>query len=85
MRYANGDYFEGQWANDMKNGPGLYYYAKGAVYEGVWQEDIAKCGCYRQDARISPQEPGVLPALQLENANKVLTDAENELPPVVYY
>ena len=85
MRYANGDIFEGQWANDMKNGPGVYYYADGAVYEGVWQEDIAKCGCYRQATESEEQQPGALPALQLQNAQLVLADAEDSLPPVVYY
>jgi len=85
MRYANGDVFEGQWANDMKNGPGVYYYADGAVYEGVWQEDIAKCGCYRQATESEEQQPGALPALQLENAQLVLADAEDSLPPMVYY
>ena len=85
MRYANGDVFEGQWANDMKNGPGVYYYADGAVYEGFWQEDIAKCGCYRQATESEEQQPGALPALQLENAQLVLADAADSLPPVVYY
>jgi hypothetical protein len=85
MRYANGDIFEGQWANDMKNGPGVYYYADGAVYEGVWQEDIAKCGCYRQATESEEQQPGALPALQLQNAQLVLADAEDSLPPVIYY
>ena len=69
----------------MKNGPGVYYYAKGAVYDGVWQEDIAKCGCYRQDVVAPSETPGMLPALHLQDADKVLTDAESELPPVMYY
>ena len=80
MRYANGDVFEGQWANDMKNGPGIYYYAQGAVYEGVWQEDIAKCGCYRRAADTKDQQSGTLPALQLKDADQVVQDAENSLP-----
>ena len=83
MTYANGDVFEGEWANDMKNGRGVYWYAKGAVYEGIWQEDIAKCGSYRQDTAVQDEHP--LPALQLENPQQILTDTENELPPVVYY
>ena len=83
MTYANGDVFEGEWANDMKNGRGVYWYAKGAVYEGIWQEDIAKCGSYRQDTAVQDELP--LPALQLENLQQILTDTENELPPVVYY
>ena len=83
MTYANGNIFEGEWANDMKNGRGLYWYAKGAVYEGIWQEDIAKCGSYRQDATVQEEHP--LPALQLDNPQQILADTESNLPPVVYY
>lgn len=85
MRYVNGDVFEGQWANDMKNGPGVFYYAQGAVYAGIWQEDIVKCGSYRQGSDADEQKLGTLPALQLENAEQVLAEAESTLPPVVYY
>ena len=83
MTYANGDMFEGEWANDMKNGRGVYYYPTGAVYEGVWQEDIAKCGAYKQDAALQIEHP--LPALQLESPAQVLKNTEDNLPPVVYY
>lgn len=33
-------YFEGQYANDQKNGPGVMVYDKGTV-KGVWRD-----GCY---------------------------------------
>ena len=85
MRYANGDIFEGEWANDMKNGRGTFFYAGGAVYEGTWQEDIAKCGAYVQSMDAQQQASGALPALQLEDPQKVLTDTQTDLPPVVYY
>lgn len=85
MRYANGDIYVGEWANDMKNGRGKFYYAKGAVYEGTWQEDVARCGSYTQGTYEQQQETGALPALQLENPDKVLTDSQTDLPPVVYY
>lgn len=83
MQYASGDSFEGEWTNDMKNGPGTYYYATGAVYEGVWQADVAKCGSYRQDANVRPNAPGALPSLQLQDADKVLDEAQQDLPPIV--
>ena len=84
MRYANGDVFEGEWANDMRNGPGVYYYAGGAVYEGIWQEDIPKCGSYRPASNVEQQKAGALPTLQLENTEQVLTDAQKDLPPLAY-
>lgn len=85
MRYANGDIYEGEWANDMKNGRGKFYYAKGAVYEGTWQEDIAKCGAYTQGAYAQQQETGALPALQLQDPEQVLMDSQTNLPPIAYY
>ncbi|CAB1114649.1 unnamed protein product [Ectocarpus sp. CCAP 1310/34] len=30
--------YEGNWANDERNGHGTYCYASGAVYEGSWNE-----------------------------------------------
>ena len=42
---ANGNRYEGEWQNNMKNGFGkFFYYEKGQLYEGVWVNDVAKCG-----------------------------------------
>jgi len=39
MMYASGDVFEGQWFNDLKHGPGTYFYInRGKRFDGVWQE-----------------------------------------------
>ena len=83
MTYGNGDVFEGEWANDMKNGRGVHYYtARRKVYEGTWQEDVAKCGTYSE---LNPAADSHMPALKLQNAQDVLRTAEEELPKLVYY
>lgn len=42
---ANGNRYEGEWQNNLKNGFGkFFYYEKGQLYEGVWVNDVAKCG-----------------------------------------
>eukprot|EP00983_Pelagomonas_calceolata_P044831 1139470-Pelagomonas_calceolata.AAC.2 len=45
MMYANGDVFEGLWQNDLKHGPGTYFYInRGKRFDGVWQEGVLhKC------------------------------------------
>ena len=39
--YANGDIYEGAWANDMFNGQGRFDHADGDVYEGFWKNSKA--------------------------------------------
>jgi len=39
MMYASGDVFEGLWKDDLKHGPGTYFYInRGKRFDGVWQE-----------------------------------------------
>lgn len=37
--FPNGNKYEGEWANDAKNGYGSLYYVNGEKYEGYWKED----------------------------------------------
>ncbi len=37
--FYNGEYYEGQWKNDVRQGQGLYHYANGAQFEGQWKND----------------------------------------------
>ena len=42
---ANMDKYEGMWMNDMKEGPGRFFYrTKHQIYEGEWAMDVPKCG-----------------------------------------
>ena len=34
MRYKNGDYYKGNWMQNMKNGNGVYICMNGDKYEG---------------------------------------------------
>jgi hypothetical protein len=34
--YASGARYEGEWANNVKTGRGVYYYPSGGTYEGEW-------------------------------------------------
>jgi len=40
MNYPNGDSYEGEWANDQRNGFGVLRFSKGDVYEGEWVADL---------------------------------------------
>ena len=37
--YSNGDVYEGEWCNDLREGRGKTMYASGAVYEGQFSAD----------------------------------------------
>ncbi len=37
--FPNGNRFEGEWSNDVKNGYGILTYVNGEKYEGEWQGD----------------------------------------------
>jgi len=39
MRYKNGETYEGQFQDDMKNGSGLYKYPNGDFYKGDFMRD----------------------------------------------
>jgi len=36
---SNGEFYEGNFKNDMRNSTGIHYYANGDFYEGEWQND----------------------------------------------
>lgn len=40
IKYDNGDVYEGEMLNGMKNGQGKMIYANGNIYEGEWQDDF---------------------------------------------
>jgi len=37
--YADGTRYEGQWKNDMRNGPGEIEYPNGEGFAGFWKND----------------------------------------------
>lgn len=36
--YANGEAYDGQWNNDMRDGYGKYSYSNGDVFQGFWSK-----------------------------------------------
>ena len=40
--YANGDVYEGNWVNNMRNGFGVYVTVNEGRYEGMWFENKMK-------------------------------------------
>ncbi len=38
MVYPNGDIYEGQWINNLRNGTGSYKWPNGGIYEGDWKD-----------------------------------------------
>jgi hypothetical protein len=39
MYYANGDFYEGSFAHNLKQGRGKFVWADGDCYEGVYHQD----------------------------------------------
>ena len=39
MIHANGDAYDGEWADDKANGKGEYMHFDGANYMGAWLDD----------------------------------------------
>jgi hypothetical protein len=39
MIHANGDYYEGEWAEGRKQGKGIYYKSDGSICDGEWRND----------------------------------------------
>lgn len=40
MKYSNGDFYDGEWANGLKHGQGVYQFNSGEVFEGTWLKDL---------------------------------------------
>ena len=37
--FTNGEYYEGNFKNNCRNGQGIHYYSNGDYYDGEWQND----------------------------------------------
>ena len=46
MTYNNGDVYEGQWLNNLKDGKGQMTYSNGDKQIGNWLNDIFENGQY---------------------------------------
>ena len=40
MKYLNGDEYNGDWKEDLRNGFGKMKYNNGKVYEGYWNKNV---------------------------------------------
>ena len=40
--YPNGDIYQGEWLNDLKDGQGVLKYADGHIYDGTWKMVLAR-------------------------------------------
>ena len=38
--YSNGNKYEGQWKNNVKEGYGILYFSNGIIYEGKLENDL---------------------------------------------
>jgi hypothetical protein len=76
MTYANGDYYEGEWAGGCRHGTGAFtYVSRGRRYDGVWDNDLPRCGSYSEVAPAPPGSRGSLPTVELARADGVLREA----------
>ena len=39
MNYFNGDRYDGEWKNNMRDGPGVFVNNDGDMYDGNWKSD----------------------------------------------
>jgi hypothetical protein len=85
LHKKNHDVFIGIFKNDKRNGPGvLHIFATRRRLEGIWEDDMFKCGSYYdeqdhpvyvQPTDISGTTDGMIPILELEDADAVLAEA----------
>ncbi len=63
---AHGDVYRGEWAEDLKNGSGTYYYRERRKrYDGIWVNDVAKCGVFGDlDQQAFSTEPFPIPKVR---------------------
>jgi hypothetical protein len=40
--FPNGDIYQGEWLNDLKDGQGVLQYADGHIYDGTWKMVLAR-------------------------------------------
>lgn len=40
MRYVNGDKYDGEFVNDIRQGKGLYYWKDGSRWEGNFMDNV---------------------------------------------
>jgi hypothetical protein len=71
----NGDIFQGEYAFDLKDGPGTFFYvSKNKRYDGVWSKDVGKCGLYGTIEQQDDDSASGLPQLTLLEPMGVLED-----------
>ena len=88
MAKRNGDHFEGQWVDDLREGQGSFFYSgKNKLFVGEWVADQPKCGVYTEveDEEAVPKiekpyftdpyQMPPIPATKLENPTKILERA----------
>ncbi|KAM5311665.1 MORN repeat-containing protein 3 isoform 2-T2 [Glossophaga mutica] len=63
----NGNRYEGQWHQGLKNGPGRFFHLNhGQLFEGFWVDDVAKGGTMIDFGREEAPEPTQFPIPQVE-------------------
>ena len=73
---VDGDRFEGTFANDKREGKGVFFYRdKGSIYEGLWHDDEAICGTYK---KLPEKIQNYLPLLETVNSDRLADDIINE-------
>ena len=75
VKLGNGDRYEGEWLEDMKDGLGQFIYKyKRQVYEGEWVKDVAKCGTVVDLPPLAGHAPRPipLPVIGLADPDEVL-------------
>jgi len=59
MEYENGDVYDGQWVNGLREGPGIFTWTgKEMSFDGVFENDMPKTGLLRFDSKITTAFPG---------------------------
>jgi hypothetical protein len=47
--WKNGDSYEGNWKNDLRDGKGVFIWSDGDKYDGEWKKDMKEGNCVYYD------------------------------------
>lgn len=80
---SNGEFYEGNFKNNMRNSTGIHYYKNGDFYEGEWQNDrrVGRGRIFMMDgAKLSGMfaEDKADGYVEFEDKNGNLFQSENE-------
>lgn len=81
LHCKNGDWFEGHWAENLREGPGIWYYeSRKQCYRGEWHKNVPRCGTIEDmPEKESSSVSSFLPRVELRDFRGVLDKEKRAL------